>query len=149
MQVFSQDGKLISQFGEKRRIPVAYGDIPEHLIEALIATEDSRFYEHPGFDPIGIVRAASAIVMSGSASQGASTITQQLARNFFLSNEKKIMPPNQQSTTTTNMSHLDQHDKYHQGSISATTPDIGQVKIDPLRPQPPPRFVKALRKIQQ
>ena len=91
MQVFSQDGKLISQFGEKRRIPVAYEDIPEHLIEALIATEDSRFYEHPGFDPIGIVRAASAIVMSGSASQGASTITQQLARNFFLSNEKKIM----------------------------------------------------------
>ena len=67
----------------------------------------------------------------------------------FDPNEKKIMSPNQQSTTTENMSHLDQHDNYHQGAISATRPDIGQVKIDPLRPQPPPRFVKALRKIQQ
>ena len=91
MQVFSQDGKLISQFGEKRRIPVTYDDIPRHLVEALIATEDSRFYEHPGIDPIGITRAAIVVAMSGSAKQGASTITQQLARNFFLSNEKKIM----------------------------------------------------------
>lgn len=91
MQVFSQDGKLISQFGEKRRIPVSYDDIPQHLIEALIATEDSRFYDHPGIDPIGITRAAVVVAMSGSAKQGASTITQQLARNFFLSNEKKIM----------------------------------------------------------
>lgn len=91
MQVFSQDGKLISQFGEKRRIPVTYDEIPQHLIEALIATEDSRFYDHPGIDPIGITRAAIVVAMSGSAKQGASTITQQLARNFFLSNEKKIM----------------------------------------------------------
>ncbi|TFH90383.1 penicillin-binding protein 1A [Vibrio ouci] len=91
MQVYSQDGKLISQFGEKRRIPVAYDDIPRHLVEALIATEDSRFYDHPGIDPIGITRAAVVVALSGSAKQGASTITQQLARNFFLSNEKKIM----------------------------------------------------------
>lgn len=91
MQVFSQDGELISQFGEKRRIPVTYDEIPRHLVEALIATEDSRFYEHPGIDPIGITRAAIVVAMSGSAKQGASTITQQLARNFFLSNEKKIM----------------------------------------------------------
>ncbi|UPR47718.1 PBP1A family penicillin-binding protein [Vibrio cyclitrophicus] len=91
MQVFSQDGKLISQFGEKRRNPVTYDEIPRHLVEALIATEDSRFYEHPGIDPIGITRAAIVVAMSGSAKQGASTITQQLARNFFLSNEKKIM----------------------------------------------------------
>ena len=91
MQIFSQDGKLISQFGEKRRIPVTYDEIPRHLVEALIATEDSRFYEHPGIDPIGITRAAIVVAMSGSAKQGASTITQQLARNFFLSNEKKIM----------------------------------------------------------
>ncbi|MEZ8293043.1 penicillin-binding protein 1A [Vibrio splendidus] len=91
MQVFSQDGKLISQFGEKRRNPVTYDEIPHHLVEALIATEDSRFYEHPGIDPIGITRAALVVAMSGSAKQGASTITQQLARNFFLSNEKKIM----------------------------------------------------------
>lgn len=91
MQVFSQDGKLIAQFGEKRRIPVSYDEIPQELIEALIATEDSRYYDHFGFDPIGITRAAVAVIASGSASQGASTITQQLARNFFLSNEKKIM----------------------------------------------------------
>ncbi|SON50937.1 penicillin-binding protein 1A [Vibrio tapetis] len=91
MQVYSQDGKLIAHFGEKRRIPVKYEDIPQHLIEALIATEDSRFYDHPGIDPIGITRAALVVAMSGSAKQGASTITQQLARNFFLSNEKKIM----------------------------------------------------------
>ncbi len=91
MQVFSQDGKLISQFGEKRRNPVTYDEIPRHLVEALIATEDSRFYDHPGIDPIGITRAAIVVAMSGSAKQGASTITQQLARNFFLSNEKKIM----------------------------------------------------------
>jgi penicillin-binding protein 1A len=91
MQVFSQDGKLIAQFGEKRRIPVSYDEIPQDLIDALIATEDSRYYDHFGFDPIGITRAAVAVIASGSASQGASTITQQLARNFFLSNEKKIM----------------------------------------------------------
>ncbi|MGC9403106.1 penicillin-binding protein 1A, partial [Vibrio genomosp. F10 str. 9ZC157] len=91
MQVFSQDGKLIAQFGEKRRTPVEYQDIPQHLIEALIATEDSRFYSHYGIDPIGIARAAVVVAMSGSAKQGASTITQQLARNFFLSNEKKII----------------------------------------------------------
>lgn len=91
MQVFSKDGKLIAQFGEKRRIPLKLEEMPKELIEAIIATEDSRFYDHYGFDPIGITRAAFAVVASGSASQGASTITQQLARNFFLSNEKKIM----------------------------------------------------------
>lgn len=91
MQVYSQDGKLIAQFGEKRRIPLKLEEMPQELIDAVIATEDSRFYEHYGFDPIGITRAAVAVISSGSASQGASTITQQLARNFFLSNEKKIM----------------------------------------------------------
>lgn len=91
MQVFTQDGKLISQFGEKRRIPLRLEDISQHLIDAVIATEDSRFYHHFGIDPIGIARAASVVLISGSAKQGASTITQQLARNFFLSNEKKLM----------------------------------------------------------
>ncbi|MCG3865337.1 MULTISPECIES: PBP1A family penicillin-binding protein [unclassified Photobacterium] len=91
MQVYSADGKLISQFGEKRRIPLTLDEIPLLMREAFIATEDSRFYEHPGVDPIGIARAAFVVLTSGSARQGASTITQQLARNFFLSNEKKIM----------------------------------------------------------
>lgn len=91
MQVYSQDGKLISQFGEKRRIPLKLEEMPPELIEAIIATEDSRYYDHFGFDPIGITRAAITVIASGSAKQGASTITQQLARNFFLTNEKKIM----------------------------------------------------------
>ncbi len=91
MQVYSSDGKLISQFGEKRRVPVTFEDIPQNLINALIATEDSRYYDHYGIDPIGIARAVTVVAMSGSAKQGASTITQQLARNFFLSNEKKLM----------------------------------------------------------
>ncbi|MEJ2764538.1 PBP1A family penicillin-binding protein [Photobacterium sp. MCCC 1A19761] len=91
MQVFSADGKLISQFGEKRRIPLSLDAIPPQMLHAFIATEDSRYYEHPGIDPIGIARAAIVVAVSGSAKQGASTITQQLARNFFLTNEKKIM----------------------------------------------------------
>lgn len=91
MQVFSADGQLISQFGEKRRIPLQLKDIPPQMLNAFIATEDSRYYDHPGIDPIGIARAAFVVVTSGSAKQGASTITQQLARNFFLTNEKKIM----------------------------------------------------------
>ncbi|WEM42486.1 PBP1A family penicillin-binding protein [Photobacterium sp. DA100] len=91
MQVFSADGKLISQFGEQRRIPLTLDEIPPQMINAVLATEDSRYYDHPGIDPIGIARAAFVVATSGSAKQGASTITQQLARNFFLSNEKKIM----------------------------------------------------------
>lgn len=91
MLVYSADGKLISQFGEKRRIPLAYDQIPQNLIDALVATEDSRFYKHKGIDPIGIARAVFVAATSGSASQGASTITQQLARNFFLSSERKLM----------------------------------------------------------
>jgi penicillin-binding protein 1A len=91
MQVFSRDGKLIAQFGEKRRIPLKLKDFPKELIEAVLATEDSRFYEHYGFDPIGITRAAISALVSGHLTQGASTITQQLARNFYLSNERKIM----------------------------------------------------------
>lgn len=91
MQVFSQDGKLIAQFGEQKRIPLELNEMPPKLIQAIVATEDNRFYEHYGVDPIGITRAALVVAMSGSAKQGASTITQQLARNFFLNNDKKIM----------------------------------------------------------
>ncbi|PIJ51199.1 carboxypeptidase/penicillin-binding protein 1A [Erwinia sp. OLTSP20] len=91
MQVFSADGKLIAQYGEKRRIPVTLQQVPPLLINAFLATEDSRFYEHHGVDPIGIFRAASVAAFSGRASQGASTITQQLARNFFLSPERTLI----------------------------------------------------------
>ena len=91
MKVFSRDGELISQFGEKRRIPLVREQIPDQLANAFIATEDSRFYQHFGIDPIGIARAASVWISSGSARQGASTITQQVARNFFLTNERTII----------------------------------------------------------
>jgi penicillin-binding protein 1A len=91
MRVFSQDGELISQFGEKRRIPLKLSEMPPLLIKAVLATEDSRFYEHPGIDLIGVMRAASVVATTGDYSQGASTITQQLARLFFLSREKKII----------------------------------------------------------
>lgn len=90
MQVYSADGELIAQYGEKRRIPLSLNQIPPALVQAFIATEDSRFYEHHGVDPVGIFRAASVALFSGHASQGASTITQQLARNFFLSPEKTL-----------------------------------------------------------
>ncbi|MEH6452143.1 MAG: PBP1A family penicillin-binding protein [Psychromonas sp.] len=88
MKVFSIDGELLSQFGEKRRIPLTKEQIPQSLVDAFLATEDNRFYQHYGIDPIGIVRAASILVSTGQARQGASTITQQVARNFFLTNEK-------------------------------------------------------------
>ncbi|MFJ5409878.1 peptidoglycan glycosyltransferase/peptidoglycan DD-transpeptidase MrcA [Pectobacterium punjabense] len=90
MQVYSADGELIAQFGEKRRIPLKLDQIPPELVHAFIATEDSRFYDHHGVDPVGIIRAASIALTSGHASQGASTITQQLARNFFLSPERTL-----------------------------------------------------------
>ncbi len=91
MQIYSADGELIAQYGEKRRIPVTLDQIPPEMVKAFIATEDSRFYEHHGVDPVGIFRAASVALFSGHASQGASTITQQLARNFFLSPERTLM----------------------------------------------------------
>ncbi|CUX97226.1 peptidoglycan glycosyltransferase/peptidoglycan DD-transpeptidase MrcA [Candidatus Hoaglandella endobia] len=91
MQVFSADAKLIAQYGEKRRIPLRLDQIPHELVLAFVATEDNRFYEHHGLDPVGILRAASIAFLSGHASQGASTITQQLARNFFLSPERTII----------------------------------------------------------
>ncbi len=106
MQVFSQDGKLIAEYGEKRRIPVSFSEIPQNLINALIATEDSRFYEHPGFDPIGIVRAAFVVAISGHAKQGASTITQQLARNFFLTDKKSIMRKIKEIFIAVHIEHL-------------------------------------------
>ncbi len=91
MQVYSAEGELIAQYGEKRRVPLTLQQMPPELIKAFIATEDSRFYEHHGVDPVGIFRAASIALVSGHASQGASTITQQLARNFFLSPERTLM----------------------------------------------------------
>ncbi|RTE85983.1 MULTISPECIES: penicillin-binding protein 1A [Gammaproteobacteria] len=91
MQVYSADGKLISQFGEHRRIPVTFEELPQDLIDAVLATEDARFYDHFGVDPIGVMRAVRVLITTGSAREGASTITMQVARNFFLSRDKVLM----------------------------------------------------------
>ncbi|QIA77203.1 penicillin-binding protein 1A [Rodentibacter caecimuris] len=91
MQIYTADGKLIGEVGEQRRIPVKLENVPQRLIEAFLATEDSRFYDHHGLDPVGITRALFVAISNGGASQGASTITQQLARNFFLTPEKTLI----------------------------------------------------------
>jgi penicillin-binding protein 1A len=91
MQVFSADGELISQFGEKRRIPVKLAEMPPRLIQAVLDTEDHRFFEHFGFDPIRVIKAALVLATTGEKREGASTITMQLARNFFLTREKAFM----------------------------------------------------------
>jgi penicillin-binding protein 1A len=88
LRVFSSDGKLIGVFGEKRRIPVTVQEMPDFLKQAFIAGEDARFYEHPGIDYQGIIRALFSLLTTGEKSIGGSTITQQLARNFFLTSEK-------------------------------------------------------------
>ncbi len=87
MQIFSADGKLISQFGEKKRIPLTLGEMPQQLINAILATEDDRFYLHFGVDPIGMGRAVLG-QLTGQNKGGASTITMQVARNFFLTREQ-------------------------------------------------------------
>ena len=86
LQVYSQDGLLISQFGEKKRTPLTLEQVPQQLIDALLATEDDRFYSHFGVDPIGMGRAVLGKLM-GQDKGGASTITMQVARNFFLTRE--------------------------------------------------------------
>jgi penicillin-binding protein 1A len=88
LKVFSRDGKLIAVFGEKRRIPVSHEEMPIHLVNAYLAAEDDRFYSHPGVDYQGIIRAGLNLIMTGRKVQGGSTITMQLARNFFLTPER-------------------------------------------------------------
>ena len=88
LKVYSQDGKLISQYGDKKRIPLTLDEIPVVMRNAFLAIEDNRFYQHPGIDPIGIGRAVINLIATGRKGQGASTITQQVARNYFLTREK-------------------------------------------------------------
>lgn len=88
LRIYTADGKLMSQFGVKRRTPVTLDQVPKTLIHAVLATEDARFYEHHGVDPVGVARAAVAVIASGQKVQGASTITMQVARNFFLTKRK-------------------------------------------------------------
>ncbi|HEX6735917.1 MAG TPA: penicillin-binding protein 1A [Azonexus sp.] len=88
LRVFTADGYLIGEFGEERRAVVAIGDVPPLMKQAILAAEDDRFYQHGGVDYLGILRAAGANLLGGGKRQGASTITQQVARNFFLTGEK-------------------------------------------------------------
>ncbi|HCE09453.1 MAG TPA: penicillin-binding protein, partial [Oxalobacteraceae bacterium] len=89
LRIFTADNVLIGEFGEERRNLVHIKDVPDIMKKAVLAIEDDRFYEHGGVDYWGIVRAALHNA-AGGARQGASTITQQVARNFFLSSEQTL-----------------------------------------------------------
>ena len=88
MRVYTADGTLIAEFGDEKRIPVKTDGVPKHLINAILAAEDDGFYSHHGVDFLGLARAALSNFRSGKRGQGASTITMQVARNFFLSPER-------------------------------------------------------------
>ncbi|MCD6682236.1 MAG: penicillin-binding protein 1A [Burkholderiaceae bacterium] len=88
LRVYTADGKLIGEFGEERRTFVHIEDVPQVMKNAVLAAEDTRFFEHIGIDPVGVARAAVTNLFAGGKEQGASTITMQLAREFFLTNER-------------------------------------------------------------
>ena len=90
LRIYTAEGTLIGEFGEERRAIVSIDEVPPQLKHAIIAAEDERFYQHPGIDYIGVLRAAYTNLVSGGRRQGASTITMQVARNFFLSSEKTL-----------------------------------------------------------
>ena len=90
LRVYTAEGALIGEFGEERRSLISIRDVPEQLKHAILAAEDERFYQHAGIDYLGVARAAYANLTQGGRRQGASTITMQVARNFFLSSEKTL-----------------------------------------------------------
>jgi len=91
LRVYSRDMKLMAEFGEKKRTPMVYEEFPDLMVKAVLAAEDSRFFEHPGVDYQGLLRAVFYLVRTGEKGQGGSTITMQVARNFFLSREKTYL----------------------------------------------------------
>ncbi|WP_202908062.1 penicillin-binding protein 1A [Pseudomonas chlororaphis] len=90
LRVYSSDGKLIAEFGEMRRTPIRFADIPPNFINALLSAEDDNFANHYGVDPSSLMRAATQLVKSGHIQSGGSTITMQVAKNFFLSSERSF-----------------------------------------------------------
>lgn len=88
LQIFSHDGKLMAEYGEKRRIPVPYEQIPLPLINAVLSTEDQRYFQHPGIDIPGLMRASVKLILTGRKEEGGSTITMQVARSFYLTRHK-------------------------------------------------------------
>src|SRR4029453_14899317 len=90
LRIYTAEGVQIGEFGEERRAVVSIAEVPQQLKNAILAAEDERFYQHAGIDYIGVLRAAYANLVAGGRRQGASTITMQVARNFFLSSEKTL-----------------------------------------------------------
>ncbi len=88
LRVYTSEGNLIAVFGDKRRVPIDIAEVPRQIIDAFIAAEDDRFYEHLGVDYEGLIRATINLIETGQRTQGGSTITMQLARNFFLTNQR-------------------------------------------------------------
>ena len=88
LRVYTRDDQLMAEFGEKRRTPLHLHEVPERLIQAFLAGEDDRYFEHPGVDWQGLTRAVLYLVRTGEKGPGGSTITMQVARNFFLTREK-------------------------------------------------------------
>ena len=90
LRVHSQDLKVIAEFGEKKRTPVSFEEIPQQMIDAFLAAEDDSFFEHKGIVISGLARAAMELITTGSIRSGGSTITMQVARNFFLSKRQEF-----------------------------------------------------------
>ncbi|HLD67898.1 MAG TPA: transglycosylase domain-containing protein, partial [Pseudomonas sp.] len=90
LRVYSSDAKLIAEFGEMRRSPIKFADIPQDFIMALLAAEDDNFANHYGVDLTSLMRAATQLLKSGQIQSGGSTITMQVAKNFFLSSERSF-----------------------------------------------------------
>src|SRR5699024_6831002 len=88
LRIYTADGQLMRRYGAKTRLPVSYEQLPQVLVDAFVAAEDDRFFQHPGVDYQGILRAAINLVLTGTKSEGGSTITMQLARNLYLSPER-------------------------------------------------------------
>jgi penicillin-binding protein 1A len=91
LRIYTSDHKLIAQYGEKKRIPLEYHAFPPTLVQAFISAEDDRFFHHPGVDYKGLLRAVITLARTGERRQGGSTITMQVARNFFLSRKKTYL----------------------------------------------------------
>ncbi|MGA9852893.1 MAG: penicillin-binding protein 1A [Gammaproteobacteria bacterium] len=88
LRVYTRDGQLLASFGEKRRIPLSYDQIPKPVVDAFVAAEDEHYWEHAGVSVRGLLRAAIHLALTGQKTEGGGTITMQVARNFFLSREK-------------------------------------------------------------
>ena len=91
MRVFSRDGALVGQFGEQKRKPLQYEEIPQNFIDALLAAEDDGFFDHHGIEPLSLLRAVSELVLTGKKGSGGSTLTMQVARNYFMTLDQTFL----------------------------------------------------------